>query len=241
MSEFQAVARFLFYGSLIIVGILIVGSLLISLFVKVNRRRTTGKVVGIVGRMGSGKSYRAVMMAEQRLKDGVDVVSNFKLELDPDEYPGVWRPFQGWDQFADLKDAVVIIDEAQLVAPSSSHAHFPMVAKMGMSHARKNGLDVYWISQHEDRVNRTLRDLTTSMILCESYFNGTFFRAVEWAPEDFRKRKKHVSKQWYRRRSAISDLYSTSELIEPDEYALQRDKSADQVRSIVAKSKRHAS
>ena len=43
----------------------------------------TGKVVGIVGRMGSGKSYFAVRMAYKRMMAGANVRTNFTMKLDP--------------------------------------------------------------------------------------------------------------------------------------------------------------
>lgn len=194
--------------------------------------KTGGSVTGIVGKMGAGKSYAAVRIAEDRMRRGVDVYSNFEMQLPPERYPGKWYPFRGWDQFAEIREAVVIIDEAHTYAPSHQHIKFPMIARWALAHARKHGVDVFWISQHEDRVNRTLRDLTTTMVLTEAWLGGKFFRVREWEPEHFRKAKKELSRRWYRRKNAISNLYATGQAIEVDEYALQGDKSAERVREV---------
>lgn len=210
--------------------VLLVVAGLCRVFVTAGQKRTTGRVVGIVGKMGSGKSYAAVRIAEDRLRTGVDVVTNFRMTLDRTRYAGRWAPFDGWDQLALLRDCVVIIDEAHLYAPSHQHVKFPMVARWALAHARKHGLDVIWISQHEDRVNRTLRDLTTSMYLTENMFGGRWFRVTEWEPEVFRRRRRHLTRRWYRRRESICRLYDTSETIVTDVYALNGDRSAAAVR-----------
>ena len=217
-------------GGLAVVVLLL--NLVVGRWLKGQELRLGGSVTGIVGKMGAGKSYAAVRIAENRLRRGVDVCSNFEMHLDSDRYPGKWEPFRGWDQFAELRDCVVIIDEAHTYAPSHQHIRFPMIARWALAHARKHGVDVFWISQHEDRVNRSLRDLTTSMVLTEAWLGGKFFRVREWEPEDFRKPRKELSKRWFWRRDQISQLYSTGQAIEVDEYALQGDKSAQRVREV---------
>ena len=181
-------------------------------------RSTAGRVVGVVGQMGTGKSYAAVKMAAERLSLGVDVYSNFSMNV-PDEWEGTWRPFSSWLQFASIRDAVVIIDEAHLYAPSYAHARFPQPARTALAFARKNGLDVYWISQHEDRVNRTLRDLTNEISVCTK--RGNRFVLTTWPSEVVRRRGEHVMRQSYRFDPAIGDLYDTGEIIAPDEHVLK--------------------
>ena len=175
-----------------------------------------GKVVGIVGRMGSGKSYLAVRLAQERLRRGIDVHSNFTMKPKP-EWGGVWYPFTGWGQFADISDAVVIIDEAHLYAPSYKHQQFPDVARQALAFARKRGLDVYWISQNEDRVNRTLRDLTNFIGVCSRGFRGRFI--VRWyLPEEVRRKGEHYDKLSYRYDESIGALYDTTEIVDFDDH-----------------------
>lgn len=179
--------------------------------------RTSGKVVGVVGRMGSGKSYFAVRMAYTRIKAGATVVTNFTMNLPP-ELADRWRRFDGWESMLDLEDCVVIIDEAHLWAPSSEHRNFPMIARWKMAQARKFGLDVYWISQHEDRVNRTLRDLTNMIYVCQSYFDGKYFSAKGYEPEKLRRKDQHIDRRGYRFDLAIASLYDTLEILELDDH-----------------------
>jgi hypothetical protein len=214
-----------------------------------------GKVVGIVGRMGSGKSYMAVRMALGRLKRGANVVTNFSMDLaDADrvnacwkatrrvgwgsrlrrvskevDLPrrrvrallgvrGSWRMFRGWEQFAELEDAVVIIDECHLYAPSNKTVVFPDVARFKLSQARKFRLDVYWCSQHENRVNSVLKDLTNMIYICNSWYSGWWFSAKGYEPEKMRRKNQHLDRKGYRFDLGVAELYDTLEVLAADDH-----------------------
>lgn len=210
-----------------------------------------GKVIGIVGRMGSGKTYMAVVIAWQHLQAGHDVRTNFTMRLGDKFYqpristtrvqtdeakkhveektiapwfhclPRVsipWAYFDGWDQFADLSNCVVVIDEAQLYAPSYKPLAFPLLARWKLAMARKFHLDVYWISQHEDRVNSTLRHLTNLIYVCNSWFSAAWFTAKGYEPEYVRRPKKNLARKSYRFRLELAQLYDTLEVLTPDEH-----------------------
>lgn len=243
---------------------------LLAVLVIANRRMNaqtapkggSGKVVGIVGRMGSGKSYMAVRMAYRKLKRGANVVTNFTMNLDGrelvngyaaqgrknkwiarelscqtaffggDPFPvgrvrvlrgmtGEWRMFRGWDQFAELENAVVIVDEAHLYAPSNKSMVFPDVARFKMSQARKFRLDVYWITQHENRVNSILKDLTNMMYVCRSFLTGALFAVKGYEPEHMRKKGKHLERLAYRMNTHIAGLYNTLEILAADDHLMK--------------------
>jgi hypothetical protein len=231
------------------------------------RRGGSGQVVGIVGRMGSGKSYMAVRMAYRRLSNGANVCTNFTLkltnhtedgrcldgvpyirdELDEDgkvvarwkdthwcpckTVTGQWRQFSGWEDFATLENAVVIIDEAHLYAPSNKTMVFPTVARFKMSQARKFRLDVYWISQHENRVNSILRDLTNIVYVCRSWAGGQWFSAVGYEPENMRRKNQHLDRQGYKLDLRIANLYDTLQILDVDEH-LAKDKGMNLARAV---------
>ncbi len=181
-------------------------------------RTTAGRVVGIVGVMGSGKTYAAVRVAAQRMRDGVDVCSNFTL--DPAELGGTgrWAPFTSWEDLEHIRDAVVIIDEAHLLAPSSHAMKFPMQAREALAFARKRGLDLYWISQNADRVNRTLRDLTTEMWQCRRRAFGGFL-VERWEPSEFGKQRcRPFLRMRYRFDKGIGQAYDTSQVVQLDDH-----------------------
>lgn len=219
--------------------------------------RLGGKVVGIVGRMGSGKTYMAVMIAYQHLLAGHDVRTNFTMVLPKKFYraristTGVqtagareelknarkegrqahslwfdclprasvpWEYFTGWEQFAELDNCVVVIDESQLYAPSYKPLAFPLIARWKLAMARKFKLDVYWVSQHEDRVNATLKHLTNIIYVCNAWFGSRWFSAKGYEPEYVRRVKKHIARKSYKFKLANAQLYDTLEIITPDEH-----------------------
>lgn len=210
-----------------------------------------GKVVGITGRMGSGKTYMAVLIAHQHLMAGHDVRTNFTMKLAQRFYEprisstGVWTDhgkraaehgdiaywwdciprvsvpwqyFTGWDQFADLSNCVVTIDEAQLYAPSYKPLAFPLIARWKLAMARKFHLDVYWISQHEDRVNSTLKHLTNIIYVCNAWLGAAYFSAKGYEPEYVRRKGKHIARKSYKFNLANAQLYDTLEILTPDEH-----------------------
>lgn len=217
-----------------------------------------GKVVGIAGRMGSGKTYMAVMIAYSHVLFGHDVRTNFTMDLEEKYYEprlsrtGVltgiarktieqarkrkqtpsgmpwwhclprcskpWAYFTGWEQFAELDNAVVVIDEAQLYAPSYKPLAFPLIARWKLAMARKFKLDVYWVSQHEDRVNSTLKHLTNIIYVCNAWFGSKYFSAKGYEPEYVRKAKRHIARRGYRFKLDNAKLYDTLEIITPDEH-----------------------
>lgn len=218
---------------------------------KTSKTGGDGRVIGIVGRMGSGKSFAAVRMALRRLKRGANVVTNFTMNLEPcyqinDLYAeglktkaiagrmglskravrtlrgvtGTWRLFRGWDQFSEFDDAVIIIDEAHLYAPSNKTLVFPDVARFKLSQARKFRLDVYWITQHENRVNSVLRDHTNIMYVCRAWMSGAAFSVLGYEPEHMRRKGKHLERQFYRFNLAVANLYNTLEILSADDHLL---------------------
>lgn len=220
--------------------------------------RIGGKVTGISGRMGSGKTYMAVMIAWKHLLAGHDVRTNFTMRLPKKFYEprlsttgvatslgrsevqlaekegrspsGVawfhciarcsvpWEYFTGWEQFATLDNCVVVIDECQLYAPSYKPLAFPLIARWKLAMARKFKLDVYWISQHEDRVNSTLKHLTNMIYVCNAWLDGAWFSAKGYEPEYVRRKGKHIARRSYRFHLENAQRYDTLEIITPDEH-----------------------
>jgi hypothetical protein len=190
----------------------------------------SGRVVGIVGRMGSGKSYFAVRMAYRRLLAGANVCTNFTMQFEQlcdragcehedciaAQLAGRWRRFVGWEQLIELEDCIVIVDEAHLYAPSNKTLSFPDDARWKLSMARKYRLDLYWLTQHENRVNTVLKDLTNMMYVCASWFSAAFFTAKGYEPEHMRRKDKHIDRKVYRFNLKIAKLYNTLEILEAD-------------------------
>jgi hypothetical protein len=210
-----------------------------------------GRVVGIVGRMGSGKSYMAVRLAIRKMKRGANMRTNFTMHLEDAPavndlraagvsrrqvarrlgmplgrvrvlwgITGTWAKFAGWEDFEDLENAVVVVDEAHTYAPSNKTIQFPDVARFKLSNARKYGLDVYWLTQHENRVNTVLRDHTNLTYLCRSWFTALVFTVVGYEPEYFRRRGHQLERQVYRFNKHVASLYDTLEVLSVDSHLM---------------------
>ncbi len=136
----------------------------------------------------------------------------------PDEYRDQWTLFTGWDQLADLQNATVILDEAHLYAPSNLTLRFPTVAWWKLSMGRKFKLDLYWITQHENRVNTVLRDLTGMIYVCSAWMGGSYFQAKGYEPEYLRKEGKHVDAKRYKFDPRVAALYDTLQIIDADDH-----------------------
>lgn len=222
-------------------GYLLVFVALLALNRRAGVDRTRGRVVGIVGRMGSGKSYFAVRMAYRRMRAGATIYTNFSMRLEPRhakpcrercirkgrckcarrcpcQMASRWHRFEGWEQFATITDAVVIVDEVDLYAPSHDPRAIPDYVRWKLKMARKHRIDLYWIAQHESRVARLLRDVLTNEIrVCQSWFGGLYFSAKTWDPSNVRRRRKHTGRGGYWFRKHIANLYDTLETIRGDE------------------------
>jgi hypothetical protein len=98
-----------------------------------------------------------------------------------------------------------------------------MVARWKLAQARKFGLDVYWISQHENRVNSVLRDLTHMIYVCQAYMGGKYFVAFGYEPECVRKKGEHIDRLAYKRNDTIANLYDTLEILDADEHLVDGD------------------
>lgn len=186
-----------------------------------------GRVMGVVGRMGGGKTMFAVDLALRQIRLGGRVAANFHLNgIDPEKFAFI----RGWDDYLLAEDCLVIIDEAHLWAPSSHSKTFPMAARTALAFGRKSGVSTVWIAQHESRVNRTLLDLTTDMVLCSS--SARRLRVEFWSIEDFRKQNK---KPWLverrRIRPDVANAYNTKEKILVDSYLDGVDASMAKVRA----------
>jgi len=171
-----------------------------------------GEVVGVVGRPGSGKTYWCVRLAYSRLKAGANVATNFTMTLPP-ELAARWQPFTGWEDLMDLHDCVVIIDEAHLMAPSHKSWSLPDEARWKLSQCRRFGLDVYWVSQHESRVNIALRQLTNYVWMCNSFRHGKSFRARCYEPEKLGKEGKHLEIRRYKFDPEIGKLFDSWQIL----------------------------
>lgn len=167
-------------------------------------------IEGLIGRPGSGKSYemtRRVLKAADR--DRL-VFTNYAVE-----HPNVYTFTP--DQLMDLPPGLVVIDEAHLWFPARMSLKLPMSWLMGMSQTRKKGWDLIYGAQHESRLDRAIRDVTSWMWLCRAWgsHNGhpIAFSRASWEPEFFRREKKQFTREVSLFSARVAAAYNTHEML----------------------------
>lgn len=177
-------------------------------------------IEGYIGRPGSGKSYSATERAIRQARRGRQVFANFAINE-----PNCWT-FRTSD-LLDLPPGLIVIDEAHLWFPARMALKLPPSWLAMLSQTRKNGWDMIWVAQHENRVDRVLRDVSNWMWLCDGWFkregHPLFFESKCYEPEKFRKPKGHVTRTFRMFDQKIANAYNTYERIEVAEHAQKDD------------------
>lgn len=200
------------------------------------RRLREGRVTGIVGRKGHGKSLFTVhellrsigneqvcklcsRNAGRRVTHRVTIASNVNLTLPPDQRP-YFRLVRGVDDLYNLPHMTfVALDEVQLWWPAIQGQQLPERVVKLITQCRKLVLEIVWISQHEDRVALGLRRLTDEIGVCERGW-GKFMRVRLYQPENVRKPKLHEWTFRYRVTKKLAAAYNTYEFMEPQSEGL---------------------
>lgn len=199
-------------------------------------------IEGYVGRPGSGKSYTLTARALELAGRGRTVFANYPIDA-----PNCWtfRP----EQLLDLPPGVIVIDEAHLWFPARMSLKLPPSWLAMLSQTRKNGWDLLWCAQHEARVDRVIRDVSSWMWLCSAWLkhdgHPVWFRAECYEPEFFRNPKKRMAVKWRRFSPRVAGAYDTYERLvtaehvndERDIYAAastseQRRRAASRIRPV---------
>lgn len=175
-------------------------------------------IEGYVGRPGSGKSYTLVDRAIRELNRGRDVFCNF--HVDGTYY---FTP----DQLLDLPPGVIIIDEAHLWFPSRMSLKLPPSWLAMLSQTRKNGWDLLWSAQHETRVDRIVRDVSSWIWVCSAWGqtdgHPLIFRAECYEPENIRNIKKRAHQQFRLFNPKVAAAYNTLERLVVAEHAQSKE------------------
>lgn len=179
-------------------------------------------IEGYIGLPGSGKTYTIV---DRVLREANDrpVFSNFHIAH---ENVTVYKP----DDVLDLPPGLIVMDEAHLYMPARGSLQLPMSWLALFSQTRKRGWDLLWSTQHENRVDRVLRDVTNWLWLCEARKwpwddRGTVraFVAKCYSPEGFRRPDgyQYPVTRFFRQR--VADAYDTFEQIESAKHLTRND------------------
>lgn len=188
---------------------------------------------GYIGLPGSGKTYALACRGLDAMAAGRRVFSNFGLRGS--------IPIEVWDHdnigntrdpgppctcgrcFVSISDAVILVDEINLWAPSRMWNAFPMALLMRWAQVRKYRTQILWSAQHEDRVDKAIRELTGYIWECqESTFGRWFhwvpfvptFRLKCYAPSDLRKiGARPIQAQGLKLRAGAAGAYDTFEIV----------------------------
>lgn len=167
-------------------------------------------IEGIIGRPGAGKSYWMTKKALETADRDRLVFTNWGVKH-PNCY--MFTP----DQLLDLPPGLVMIDEAHLWFPARMSLKLPMSWLGGMSQTRKKGWDLVWAAQHESRVDRAIRDVTSWMWLCSAWFSyndhPVVFAQTSWEPEFFRRPDRRQTRRIHLFSNRVARAYDTFETL----------------------------
>lgn len=219
--------------------LLLVLTFLMRLTFKGARFVRPGRVTGIIGRKGHGKSLflvhemlRAVGRRQvcdictrregERVTHRVTVASNCELEL-PEHLAPFYAFVDSWDDLYHLPHMTLcVIDEIGMAkwAPADATARLPKRAVWFLAQCRKLGVEFVWCAQREDRVTAGLRAQTDEVgFVQRGYFRSMSVRFVE--PEDVQKlrnRMRGFKPLWvyrYRVTRRLAAAYNTFQMVAP--------------------------
>lgn len=173
-------------------------------------------ITGIIGAPGAGKSLEA----SRRARDLHDrrrfhVFSNMPVSLPHSTLvtPTTLAPLTtaGCSCRRGCEGKVVLLDEVHLWLPARRSLQLPVSWIALFSQTRKIGwAEVLYTAQHETRVDRVLRDVSTWMVLAEHFtLPWDWFRYTTWEPEYFRNPRKRLTRDIRRRSRSASEVYDT--------------------------------
>ena len=165
-------------------------------------------IEGLIGVPGSGKSYAMTHLALEQADLGRQVFVNYDLS-----HPNVFK--FGPEDLLHLPPGLICIDEAHLWFSSRSSLKLPPSWLALLSQTRKRGWDLWWAAQHESRVDRVLRDVSSWFWKCSAWVtwkgHPTFFKLECYEPERFRDPKGRIGSKWRMFSSRVAESYDTYE------------------------------
>jgi hypothetical protein len=177
------------------------------------RKDVFGRVELCIGRLGAGKttwaSLRAARLARGTGHDRV-ILENGSSEWTPngqhrqlittgENWPEPWRSVASWEGMFSIENAVVVLDEVHLLAPSSRGLLDPETEKRfirWLSLCRKNHVCTIGTTQAWTRVATHYRQLVGNVWLCDPVKPGVLHRATAHYPPDEGGREAW-SAQWF--------------------------------------------
>lgn len=182
-------------------------------------------VEGYIGLPGSGKTFALSRRGLAAMEAGRRVFSNYGLEGSMD--------IKGWDClnlgntkdpgpsctcgecFVSIADAVVLVDEINLWAPSRMWTALPLGLLHRWAQVRKYQTQILWTAQHEARVDKVIREVTGWIWQCRPVWFGFGFSLKAYEPSDLRKeRARALDTQFLLLRKRVAASYDTMRLVD---------------------------
>lgn len=128
-------------------------------------------IIGMIGRMGSGKTLSLIRYAYMYYKMGFKIYSNLKLKFDY-THIGLQDLINFVNNNTYLDKSIVIIDEAHVFL-DSRNSQKNRILTYFIVLTRKLGCNMLYTTQRYHQIDKRLRDNTDIVIMCSTKsFNG---------------------------------------------------------------------
>ena len=224
-------------GVLPVLGLIAVATLVLYVFTQLaskgERKFQEGRVVGVTGKKGHGKTIFGVhellrhvngrypcrecsTLEGRRVNHDGHIATNGSINV-PEHLASRVHHLTNWDDVKALPHGcLVMLDEVHLMgwAPAQAGQTLPADVQWILSQCRKLHLEIMWISQDLGNVSAGLRRQTDEIARCQkSYFRRmsiSFFEIVGGVPQF---NAKAAWKYAYRVTSKLAASYDTYELL----------------------------
>jgi len=117
-------------------------------------------IAAITGLPGEGKTWFAVSLIYKLLKEGRDVYVNFPVtKPEGEEVSGTLRRFDTFQEFIQIREGEIFLDEGQIWMNAREWEHLPKEAQWSLQQHRKRGLNIYCTVQDLSRIELVYRQL----------------------------------------------------------------------------------
>lgn len=138
---------------------------------RATRARMSFPIMGLVGPNGGGKTFAAVAMAMEAMRQGRRVLSTVPL-LDPatgEPHP-LYVPWTEWDQLIDWWDGDVLADEVLSIAGARAAQSLDPRAQTLLVQLRKRNARFWWTAPSYARADVIIREVTQAITECRGFY-----------------------------------------------------------------------
>jgi len=118
------------------------------------------------GRPGSGKTLMLTRRVLRALDMGYVVYTNYPIKHEKAEREGRLKLWQDLWDLIELKDGIIVMDEAHVYMNSRKWDALPDDMQVKLQQHRKHGLHIWGTVQHENRIDVVYRELVSRFYVC---------------------------------------------------------------------------